>query len=349
MNYFALPKDQSEAILNSGTLADNLLSVLKETDVVQPLDVDRLIEAISDLNISSSCYHLVDFYKRTSMQATLYDKFLATLSTHLVASLPSNLCDYFDITDENKTSIISSQNPGLSLLLSLDEMGIIKQSQVAALEPPFTEMKLVQAVAMIHEYKSIVEEERIPILGGIEITDKRKREFFVQCLQRKIKSWYETMTPVPWRKSCKWSVSDLFVGSGLILTESKSKRSRLDVDEKCKVETKQIISYERLKSETRIILEGDPGCGKTMLMSQLAYDWSQGKLSDIKLLILLPLKFVQQRTLVEAIKEFYVPEDKRLSISDIEKFLDDKEYPAHLLLDGLEEYSDKQKQGKSEV
>ncbi|KAJ8034781.1 hypothetical protein HOLleu_21764 [Holothuria leucospilota] len=342
MNYFGLPKDQSEVILNSGTSTENLISVL------QPFSLDRLLDAFKDLNISSSCYHLLDFYKRIRMQITPYGKFLATLSTHLISYLPSNLCDYFNIT-ENKTSIISSQNPGLSLLLFLDEIGIIKQSEVAVLEPPFTEMKLVQAVAVIHEYQSIVQEEKISLLGKIESADERKREFFVQCLQRKIKSWYETMTPVPWKKSCNWSVSDLFIGSGLILTDSKSKRSLLGVDEKCKVEFKEIFSHERLKYETRIVLEGDPGCGKTMLMSQLAYDWSQGKLNDIKLLIFLPLKFVQQRTLVEAIKEFYVPEDNRLSINDIEKFLDNQENPAHLLLDGLEEYSDKQKPEKSEL
>ncbi|KAJ8034799.1 Protein NLRC5 [Holothuria leucospilota] len=349
INYFALPKDQSEAILNSGSSTKNLLSVLEERGVLQPSYVDRLIEAFRDLNISLSCYHLVDFFKRTRMQPTSYDKFLAILSAHLIASLPSNLCDYFNISDENKTSIVSSQNPGLSLLMSLDEIGIIKQSEVAALDRPFTEMKLVQAVAMIHEYQSVVEQGQISFLGEIEIADERKREFFVQCLQRKIKSWYETMTPIPWRKSCKWSVSDLFVGSGLILTDSKRKRSLLDVDEKCKVEAKEIFSHERLKYETRIVLEGDPGCGKTMLMSQLAHDWSQGKLNDIKLLIFLPLKFVQQRTLIEAIKEFYLPEDKHLSISDIEKFLDDNDNPAYLLLDGLEEYNGKQKHEKSEI
>ncbi|KAJ8034681.1 Protein NLRC5 [Holothuria leucospilota] len=215
-------------------------------------------------------------------------------------------------------------------------MGAIKQSDVAALKQPFTEMQLVQAVGKIHEYQSIVEEAESLFYKEDELTAKEKEDLFIRCLQKKITSLYETMTPVPWKKSCRWRSTDLFIGSNLVMTD---KKAALDGGTKLtdiRMEYTEIFSHEKLASENRIILEGDPGSGKTMLMSQLAYDWCQGKLTDIEVFILLPLKFVEEKTIVQAIKEFYFPQNDRLSLSDIEYFLLHGGMSKCLLLDGLE-------------
>lgn len=92
------------------------------------------------------------------VQVTTYGRFLANLSAHLTASSPADLCRYFYISDEKKDRIISSQDPGLSLLLALDETGIINPSEVENLEQPLSELKLVQAEAKLHEYQSFIEE-----------------------------------------------------------------------------------------------------------------------------------------------------------------------------------------------
>ncbi|PIK54616.1 hypothetical protein BSL78_08469, partial [Apostichopus japonicus] len=134
-----------------------------------------------------------------------------------------------------------------------------------------------------------------------------KQTLFIECLRKKTKSWYETMTPLPWKKSCKWMTSELFIACGLVLTDSKSKMKTADVDEECKLKYTDILTHRRLKSATRIIIEGDPGSGKTMLSSQLAYDWSIGKSSDARMVVFLPLKFVDGMTIIEAIKQFYIP------------------------------------------
>ncbi|KAJ8039541.1 Protein NLRC5 [Holothuria leucospilota] len=147
------------------------------------------------------------------------------------------------------------------------------------------------------------------------------------------------MTPVPWKRSCQWKSTDLFVGSGLILTDSKAKQSVQNIDEQCKLNYTEILRHEKLKSESRIILEGDPGSGKTMLSSQLAYDWSQGMISDVDILILLPLKFFEDKTLIQAVKEFYIPTNMPLSEMDIENILASTTERICFLLDGLEEYS----------
>ena len=180
-----------------------------------------------------------------------------------------------------------------------------------------------------------------------------KQGLFIECLRKKIKSWYETMTPIPWKKSCKWTSSELFITCGLILTGSKSKLKKSDIDPECKLQYTDIFTDDRLKSETRIIIEGDPGSGKTMLSSQLAYDWSMGNISDVNMVILLPLRFVEEdMTIIEAIEKFYVPKDQTLNADDIKALLNQAsdEGKTCIVLDGLEEYNGRTRDGEpSEV
>ncbi|PIK55636.1 hypothetical protein BSL78_07445 [Apostichopus japonicus] len=165
-----------------------------------------------------------------------------------------------------------------------------------------------------------------------------------------MKSWFETMTPVPWKKSCQWKSNDLFIASGLVLTNSGSKISSREVDQKCKLHYRDIFTHERLKEETRIILEGQPGSGKTMLSSQLAYDWCCGKLMDIPMVIYLPLKIVDSMTIYQAIKMFYIRKGIPITEEDIESMLNSGKKKVYLILDGLEEYNGVTKDGSpSEV
>ncbi|KAJ8034674.1 Tight junction protein ZO-1 [Holothuria leucospilota] len=339
-NFFKIPKDQTDVILSSDKPSENLLYALEEKGILQPYNVERLRDAFVNLEIYTFCLYVAEIYQKTRAQSTSYGRFLATLSAHLTASIPADLCNFFSISDEKKSKIISSQNPGLSLLLSLDEMGVIKISEVGALVEPLRKKQLVQAVAKIHEYQLIVEEAERLLQKREDLTEEGKKDIFIQGLKKKIYSWYETMTPVPWKKSCKWKSTELFIACSLILTDKKAKGMSAPSEPDIKMQYTEIFSHENLKSEIRIILEGDPGSGKTMLMSQLAYDWCLGKFKDIEVLILLPLKFVEQKSIVQAIKDFYFPEDERFSVSDIESFLSNRAISKYLLLDGLEEYND---------
>ncbi|PIK40653.1 putative NACHT, LRR and PYD domains-containing protein 10-like [Apostichopus japonicus] len=158
------------------------------------------------------------------------------------------------------------------------------------------------------------------------------------------------MTPVPWMKSCQWKSNDLFIASRLVLTKSGSKKSSREVDQKCKLHYRDIFTDERLKAETRIILEGQPGSGKTMLSSQLAYDWCCGKLMDIPMVIYLPLKIVDNMTISQAIKMFYIRKGIPITEEDIESMLNSGKKKVYLILDGLEEYNGVTKDGSpSEV
>ncbi|XP_071842518.1 uncharacterized protein [Apostichopus japonicus] len=341
--YFSLPPDQVKTIITNPSYSKNFLLALEERGFIHPSNVNRLTDALTELKINHT-HLLTETYMKLRDQETEYDRFLAGLSAHLTFSITVKLCENFEVTDKNKKTVISSQNPGLSFLQTIDKMGIINPSDVSKLETPLEEYRLLQAVAKIHEYQSLVlSDETMP-------RDEDKESLFLKCLQQKMKSWFETMTPVPWMKSCQWKSNDLFIASRLVLTNSGSKISSREVDRKCKLHYLDIFTDERLKAETRIILEGQPGSGKTMLSSQLAYDWCCGKLMDIPMVIYLPLKIVDSMTIIQAIKMFYIRKGIPITEEDIESMLNSDKKKVYLILDGLEEYNGVTKDGSpSEV
>ncbi|XP_071843390.1 uncharacterized protein [Apostichopus japonicus] len=336
--YFSLPPDQVKTINTSPLCSKNFLLALEERGYIHHSNVNRLTDALTELEINHT-HLLTETYMKLRDQETEYDKFLAGLSAHLTFSITEKLCDNFEVTDKNKNTVISSQNRGLSFLLTIDEMGIINPSDVSKLQTPLEEYRLLQAVAKIHEYQSLV------LSDEIKAQDEDKESLFLKCLQQKMKSWFETMTPVPWMKSCQWKCKDLFIASRLVLTNSGSKISSREVDRKCKLHYLDIFTDERLKAETRIILEGQPGSGKTMLSSQLAYDWCCGKLMDIPMVIYLPLKIVDDMTIIQVIKMFYIRKGIPITEEDIESMLNSDKKRVYLILDGLEEYNGGTKDG----
>ncbi|XP_071842484.1 uncharacterized protein [Apostichopus japonicus] len=341
--YFSLPPDQVQTIITSPSYSRNFLLALEERGYIHPSNVNRLTDALTELKINPT-HLLTETYMNLRDQETEYDRFLAGLSAHLTFSITEKLCDNFEVTDENKNTVISSQNPGLSFLLTIDEMGIINPSDVSKLETPLEEYRLLQAVAKIHEYQSL------ELSDNARAQDEDKESLFLKCLQQKMKNWFETMTPVPWMKSCRWKYNDLFIASGLVLTNSGSNISSSEVDRTCKLHYLDIFTHERLKAETRIILEGQPGSGKTMLSSRLAYDWCCGKLMDIPMVIYLPLKIVDNMTIYQALKMFYIREGIPITEEDIESILNSGKKKVYLILDGFEEYNAGTKDGNpSEV
>ena len=95
-----------------------------------------------------------------SDKETSYERFLAGLASHLPLTLSGKFCDYFNFTDKKKEDVNISKTPGLSLLLTLEEMGLINPIDVSALETPLRQHQLVQAVAKMKEYQSLLEESR---------------------------------------------------------------------------------------------------------------------------------------------------------------------------------------------
>lgn len=66
--FFALPKDQTDAVLQSITPTEKLLLALENEGLIQSHNVKRLAEAFTELGIIIlSCYILVDFFQKDQM------------------------------------------------------------------------------------------------------------------------------------------------------------------------------------------------------------------------------------------------------------------------------------------
>lgn len=169
--------------------------------------------------------------------------------------------------------------------------------------------------------------------------DSRKVTIFLESLRQKYENMYSVIRPVPWKKN-KWRIKDFFVDINIAILDqrkdSKHKDSWISLDS-----YESLFTHEKLAIAKRIIIEADPGCGKTTLMYQLAYLWCSKKppMQDVDIFLLLPLRKMRTgMSIVHAIKQILLPRDTSLTDEDIQLILKE-DLRKVLALDGLDEYS----------
>ncbi|XP_077993536.1 uncharacterized protein LOC144447399 [Glandiceps talaboti] len=99
------------------------------------------------------------------------------------------------------------------------------------------------------------------------------------------------------------------------------------------------------KNPTRILVEGDPGYGKSTFCKKLAYDWSRGKcdfLKQFKLLFCIELKSVESSlwdSLVDTIG--LLPTDTKVNRDNLLQYIQGNEEKVCFLFDGWDEKSER--------
>ena len=163
---------------------------------------------------------------------------------------------------------------------------------------------------------------------------------FVKSLGEKYKSIYNLIRPVPWKKGQKWSIKDLFIDISIRILDQK--QDSKDRSSWTSLKTYQaLFTHQSLVDAKRIIIEADPGCGKTTLMNQLAYLWCNKKppMDAFDLFIVLPMKKMRPgMSICEAIKTILLPH-VAVTHRDIKSIMDSCDISKILGLDGLDEYS----------
>lgn len=162
----------------------------------------------------------------------------------------------------------------------------------------------------------------------------------IEHLRKKYEDVNSSMTPVPRKPAQRWQIKGLFVDIGVsILDQTKSSRHAGSWNS---LKTyKALFTSEHLAEAKRIVIEGDPGCGKTTLMYQLAYLWCSkvAPMDKVDIFVLLSMNEMKPGwSIHEAIKETLLPTDCKLEAKDIEDILKDGSCKV-LALDGLDEYS----------
>ncbi|KAJ8023015.1 hypothetical protein HOLleu_38076 [Holothuria leucospilota] len=187
LTYFEVSNAKTNHIMLSDSPKEALLQVLEDECIIESSNVERLKEAFKQLQLRS-CFYAVQIYQKTRDSSTSYERFLTKFSFHLSGDVLKRLCKYFKVSGDLKKGILTSQNPGYSLLLNLSDREVITESNVTSLEEPMGNFGLAEAVADIRKYQLTVEEQKrelqtdadlvVPVSTSPSRTDYRTRRHF---------------------------------------------------------------------------------------------------------------------------------------------------------------------------
>lgn len=151
---------------------------------------------------------------------------------------------------------------------------------------------------------------------------------------------YKSVKPIPYLKNKMYSVHELYVQGGI---EYLADGNRLNKPKWESLETYQsILSDSRIRSNRRIIVQGEPGYGKSTLTLQFAYEWSQSisVMKNVELLIIIKLRQMKGIiSIYDGIKQFLLPRESKVGVDDIKDILSDSS-SVLVILDGFDEYLD---------
>ena len=159
----------------------------------------------------------------------------------------------------------------------------------------------------------------------------------------RIRQLYRTreqrLLPVPWCEDFSFHLNDIFTR---LKISGKEKTQGVLTDEITNM-TAIFKAHAECQSPRTILIEGDPGMGKTTYCQKLAYDWATKKdewdpsFPEIEVLLLLKCNEIQSN-IWEAIDDQILPEEMEDQAKEcFFKFIRENQSKVLLVLDGLDE------------
>ncbi|XP_071839491.1 uncharacterized protein [Apostichopus japonicus] len=236
----------------------------------------------------------------------------------------------------------TNMNPGLLMVSFMEERGLINHNDISPLLTALDQLGLQGLRTTLHR-----------IFPGSE----DKSYLFVRYLKTFYKQLYSKIHPIPYFREKVYCVNDVFVESGIemhrIHNKGRERPLEGNIMEAVKLNSYRDVFNDDIISSKRILLEGDPGYGKTTFTLQAAYDWcnaaDSSPLKDVDIFILLPLRLLGGiLSICLAIKLLLMPGESRLTEEDIMEILLNSRCVV-MILDGYGEYPDKDIFGNSEI
>ena len=148
-----------------------------------------------------------------------------------------------------------------------------------------------------------------------------------------------SVQPVPWCEDFNFHLDEIFTRLRIINKD----KTRGTLSEEITNMTAIFKAHEKCLKPRTVLIEGDPGMGKTTYCQKLAYDWAnrQGEwdesFPEIEVLLLLRCHEIESN-IWEAIEEQIFPEDiDKESKENFFKFVRENQAKVLLILDGLDE------------
>ncbi|XP_071851110.1 uncharacterized protein [Apostichopus japonicus] len=182
------------------------------------------------------------------------------------------------------------------------------------------------------------------------LTLAEKKCILIDALKIAYKKQYDALQPIPYIKDRLYCVDTVFVEGGIehvLETQSdNSQKERLS-------SYKNIFTDSSSRLYNRRIVKGEAGYGKSTLTLQLAYDWCNGvkdsPVSAADVLILLKLRQLGNvRSIYKAIKVILLPSELCLNSKDVKDILQ-RCYTVKIILDGFDEYPNREKSNRSDI
>ncbi|KAL9975268.1 hypothetical protein ACROYT_G012414 [Oculina patagonica] len=161
----------------------------------------------------------------------------------------------------------------------------------------------------------------------------------IERIRQIYKTREERVLPVPWCEDFSFHLSEIFTRLRIVNRE----KTRGTLTEEITNMTAIFKAHEECQNPRTVLIEGDPGMGKTTYCQKLAYDWANRQeewdesFPDIELLLLLKCHDIKSN-IWEAIDEQILPEDlDEESKESFFKFIRENQSKVLLALDGLDE------------
>ncbi|PIK40251.1 hypothetical protein BSL78_22907 [Apostichopus japonicus] len=224
----------------------------------------------------------------------------------------------------------------------MEERGQIKPNDISPLLTALDKLELYGLLSTLHR-----------LIAGSE----DKTFLFVRYLKTFYQQLYNKIHPIPYMREKVYCVNDVFVEGGIEMRGRYNTGGRRplteNIMEAVKLKSYRDVFNDDIISSKRILLEGDPGYGKSTFTLQAAYDWctaaDSSPLKDVDIFILLPLRLLGGiLSICLAIKLMLMPVESKLTEEDIMEILLNSRRVV-LILDGYDEYPDKEIIDKSEI
>ena len=164
----------------------------------------------------------------------------------------------------------------------------------------------------------------------------------IEIIRQKYKRHEGWLAPFPWCEEFQFQLSDIYTRLRMV---SREKKARATAEQRA-VETTEIFKpHEECKQPRKVLIEGNPGIGKTTYCNKVAYDWAiniknEGDcFPEFEMVLLLKCRDVEiESDLWGAIDDQLLPGE--INQKEREKFFDfirQNQSKVLLILDGLDE------------
>ena len=164
----------------------------------------------------------------------------------------------------------------------------------------------------------------------------------IEIIRRKYKRHEGWLAPFPWCEDFQFQLSDIYTRLRMVSREKKARAT----GEQRVVETTEIFNpHEECKQPRKVLIEGNPGMGKTTYCNKVAYDWAinikseEDCFPEFEMVLLLKCRDVEiESDIWGAIDDQLLPGE--IHQNEREKFFDfirQNQSKVLLILDGLDE------------